>query len=181
MTSECATEADAILANYQRRVDELVAAVRRTAADLFDIPFRQDIDSDRFQLGEDPYWVTGRLASTLIPDPGRVIDRVFPPKLRRARLRARLLRDIEELIVRNTENLRWAILRGFDETFRNATDHLEQRLDDAIAGTERVIEQALVDRRDQSFAVEPELDCLRRTLGSVSDIRAALAQNGLVA
>jgi hypothetical protein len=39
---------------------------------------------------------------------------------------------ISTLIVRNAENLRWAFLRGFDETFRNAIWHLEERLDDAV-------------------------------------------------
>jgi hypothetical protein len=176
VTSEYATEADAILANYQQRIDELVAAVRRTAADLFDIPFREDIESDRFELGEDPYWVTERISASLIPDPGRMVDRLLPATLRRARMRARLLNDAEVLIVRNTENLRWAILRGFDETFRSAIDHLEQRLDDVISGTELVIEQALVDRRDRSFAIEPELDHLGKLLGAISDIRAKLTQ-----
>ena len=68
MTRDCATEADAVLSAFQQRVDELVASVHRGAADLFDIPFRQDIEEDAFELGEDPYWITERIASTLIPE-----------------------------------------------------------------------------------------------------------------
>ncbi|MGH9424448.1 MAG: dynamin family protein, partial [Thermoanaerobaculia bacterium] len=142
MTRDCATEADAVLAIYQQRIDEFVATVRRTAAELFDISFRQDIEGDVFELGEDPYWVTESIASTLIPNPGRLLDRLLPTKLRRVRMRTRLISDTEQLVVRNAENLRWAILRGFDETFRSAADHLEERLDDAINATKRVIEQA---------------------------------------
>jgi GTP-binding protein EngB required for normal cell division len=176
MTGQCAAEADTVLGTFQDRIGELVAAVRRTAADLFDTPFRQDIERDAFTLGEDPYWVTERVASTLIPGPGRLVDRLLPIRLRRARTRARLAGDIEQLIVRNAENLRWAILRGFDETFRGAIGHIEERLDDAIDTTKHVIEQTLADRRNRSFVADPELGRLKKTLGALTDMQATLAQ-----
>jgi GTP-binding protein EngB required for normal cell division len=176
MTRRFAAEADAVLGTFQDRIGELVAAVRRTAADLFDTPFRQDIERDAFTLGEDPYWVTERIASTLIPGPGRLVDRMLPIRPRRARIRTRLVGDTEQLIVRNAENLRWAILRGFDETFRGAIGHIEERLDDAIDTTKHVIERTLADRRNRSFIADPELGRLRKTLGSLTDMQAMLAQ-----
>jgi hypothetical protein len=175
LTRKSACEVNGVLGSFQGGIDELVATVRRTAADLFDIPFRQDIERDVFALGEDPYWVTERSAATLIPSPGRLIDHMLPLTLRRARTRTRMAGDTEQLIVRNAENLRWAILRGIEETFRNAIDHLEERLDGAIGATRQVIGQALADRRNQSFAVDPELNRLRQTLASLKEIRARLA------
>ena len=70
-------------------------------------------------------------------------------------MRTRVARSTEQLIVRNAENLRWALFRGFDETFRNAAGHIEERLDDAINAMRRVIKKALTDRRDRSFAANP--------------------------
>jgi len=177
--NECAADADAVLSTYQQRVDELITAVRRAAAELFDVSFRQDIERDAFAIGEEPYWVTEDIVSTLIPDPGRVLDRLLPSQLRRAHLRRRLTRETEQLIVRNAENLRWAILRGFDETFRNATGHLDERLDDAITATQKVIKDALAKRRDRSFAVDPEIGRLAGVLSSLTDIREALSRDGV--
>jgi Dynamin family len=181
VTCECATEADAVLSDYQQRIDELVTAVRRTAAELFSISFRDDIERDVFELGEDPYWVTERVASTLIPDPGRLADRILSAKSRRARMRARLVGNTEQLIVRNAENLRWAILRGLDETFRSAADHLQERLDDAIKATKQVIEQALADRRNRSFAVDSEISRLGEALRSLNGLHGALTRMERVA
>ena len=69
-----------------------------------------------------------------------------------------MMRQAEELVIRNGENLRWAILLGLDETFRNAIAQFEVRLDDAIAATRNVIRDALTRRRDEAFSVQPELD-----------------------
>lgn len=80
----------------------------------------------------------------------------------------------QELTVRNGENLRWAILRGLDETFRKATGHFEERLDEAIDVTRRVIGEALERRRDQSFAVKPELDRLVAAAASLASSREEL-------
>jgi hypothetical protein len=175
---ECSTDADAVHSTYQTRIDELITAVRRTAEALFNISFREDIDWDNFALGEDPYWVTEDIAATLVPDPSRLVDRLLPMSLRRARLRARLNRNADQLIIRNAENLRWALLRGFDETFRNAIGHLEERLDDAVDATQRVIQKTLVDRCDRSFAAEPEISRLEGLLSPLAEMREALVRSG---
>lgn len=174
LAQTCAVDANAVLARFQSRIDELIAAVRRNAAEIFETAFREDIDRDSYGLGEDPYWVTQDIAASLIPDPSRLIDRILPAGLRRKRLGMRLNQDAEQLIVRNAENLRWALLRGFDETFRKASVHLEERLDDAIETTRRVIERVLSDRRDRSFASEPEIDRLATSLGSLAELRRAI-------
>jgi hypothetical protein len=82
---------------------------------------------------------------------------------------------MDELILRNAENLRWAIVRGLDETFRKATARFEQRLDDAMRATRGVIEDALARRRDQTFAAEPEVDRLNRVIASLAAARDELA------
>jgi GTP-binding protein EngB required for normal cell division len=169
-----AAEAGSALHSCQDRVNALIDRVRQTAAEIFDVPLGPDTEHEAFELGEDPYWVTESTSGTLIPDPSRLIDRLFPARLRRRRLRARMIRQAEELIVRNGENLRWAILRGLDETFRNATAQFEERLDHAIAATRNIIKDALARRRDQSFAVQPELDRLANANASLASLCDAL-------
>jgi hypothetical protein len=174
LVSAFSADASTALSICQRRIDELVDTVRRTAAEMFNVSFGSDVEQEPFQLGQEPYWVTESAASTLIPDPGRLMDRLLPSALRRARLRARIIRQTGELILRNAENLRWAILRGLDETFRNAAPRFEQQLDDAIRATRGVIDEALARRRDRLFAVEPEVDRLKHTAAALTAIRKEL-------
>ncbi len=174
LVSAFAADAGAALLGSQGRVDALVDRVRRTAAEIFDVPLRPDTERAAFELGEDPYWVTESTSATLIPDPSRLIDRLLPARLRRPRLRARMIRQADDLIVRNAENLRWAILRGLDETFRKAKARFEERLDETISATRKVIEDALARRRDQSFAVQPELDRLADAAASLASLREEL-------
>ena len=139
LVSAFAADAGTALLGCQGRVNALVDRVRRTAAEIFDVPLGSDTEHEAFKLGEDPYWVTESTSATLIPDPSRLIDRLLPTNLRQSRLRARMIRHADGLIVRNAENLRWAILRGLDDTFRKATAQFEERLDEAIRATRDVI------------------------------------------
>jgi hypothetical protein len=150
----------AALSAHQERIDALIDQVRRAAAEAFDVSFVRGIEREPFRLGDDPYWVTDRPGISIVPDVGRLVDRVLPLQLRRTRLRTRMAREADHLVVRNAENLRWAILRGLDDAFRGASLRLEQRLEQAIAATRAVIGDALARRRDRSFAVQPEIDNL---------------------
>jgi GTP-binding protein EngB required for normal cell division len=170
LVSAFAADAGAALRTCQDRINTLVGCVRQTAAEIFNVPVRPDTEHETFELGEDPYWVTEEPNPSLIPDTDRLIDRLLPARLRRPRLHARMMRQAEELVIRNGENLRWAILRGLDETFRKAVAQFEERLDEAIAATRNVIREALARRRDEAFSVQPELD----RLAAASELLAVL-------
>jgi GTP-binding protein EngB required for normal cell division len=175
--SAFAADAGGALRGCQDRVDALVDRVRQDAAEIFDVPLGPDTEHEAFELGEDPYWVTESTGATLIPDANRLIDRLLPATLRRRRLRRRMIRQADELIIRNAENLRWAILRGLDETFRKATAQFEERLDETIRATRGVIRDALARRQDQSFAVQPELNRLAEAATSLTSLREQLQVN----
>jgi GTP-binding protein EngB required for normal cell division len=177
LTSVFSRETNDALSSCQERIDNLVNSVRRTAARIFEVSFPEAAEHEEFQLGEDPYWVTESIGSTLIPDPGRLLDGFLSSTLRRARLRRRILQEADQLVVRNAENLRWAILRGLDDTFRKATAQFEQRLDQTIAATQGVIEDAVARRRDRSLAVGPEVDRLTSAIALLDGLRQDLAHN----
>ena len=107
---------DSALLDHQKRIGSLIDQVRKTAGELFDAPFRSGFEPASFSLGEDPYWVTEKIQTTLFPDASGLVDRMLPLQIRFRRRRARILLQIDELILRNAENLRWALLRGIDET-----------------------------------------------------------------
>jgi GTPase Era involved in 16S rRNA processing len=163
-----------ILAAHQGRIHGLVDVVRRTAADIFNVPFPRDLEHEPFQLAEEPYWITERIRPTLIPDPSRLIDQLVPRRVRTRRLRGRIVGQMKELVVRNAENLRWAILRGMDETFRTVCSQFEEQLDSAAMATKNVIKEALTRRRDSSVPVEREVSRLNRAVRSLSVAREEL-------
>jgi GTP-binding protein EngB required for normal cell division len=163
---------DSVLSAHQARIDAMIASVRRTAAEIFDIPLRQHFEQASFEFGEEPYWVTENVAASLIPDSSRLIDQFLTKSQRMRRARARVIQATNELLVRNAENLRWAVLRGIEETFRRASAQFEERLDDAIEATKGVIQEGLARKRDRSFAAASELD----ELGRANDLLAALQE-----
>jgi GTPase Era involved in 16S rRNA processing len=171
VVSAFAADAGAALRSYQERIQGLVNRVRQTAAQIFDVALGPDRERVEFQLGEDPYWITESIGGSLIPDPSRLVDHLLPGGLRRSRLRGRMMRQAEQLIVRNAENLRWAILRGLDETFRKAAAQLEEQLDQTVKGTRDIIGEALERRRERSSSVAPELDRLAAAAATLASLR----------
>lgn len=167
-------EVEAILSNHSRRIDGLVDEVQRIAAQTFDVELSPVSELDAFRLTRDPYWVTERISSTLIPELGRLVDRFLPTGMRRGRRRLRIVREVKEMIIRNAENLRWAMLRGLDDTFRDAHRHFDDRLNNAVMATKSVIEDVLVRRRDRAFSAEEALARLRRSAEALEASREAL-------
>ena len=74
--------------------------------------------------GKSPYWITENIKATLVPDPSLLINLFLPKGVRMKRLRKRIIKDMQELVMANAENLRWAIIRGMDESLseRQARD-----------------------------------------------------------
>jgi hypothetical protein len=157
-------QANDILTIHRQRVDGLVDEVRRTAAQMFDVALAGRDRGEVFRLAQEPYWVTEQIASSLIPDLSPLVDRLLPASVRRRRRRRRVIKQTGELIIRNAESLRWAILRGLDETFRLATSQFAEQLGEAIAETKGIIEDVLALRRYEFSASEATLDRLTQSM-----------------
>jgi GTPase SAR1 family protein len=165
-----------ILAGHQRRIDDLVGLVRRTAADLFDVPYTASDESDRFHFGRDPYWVTQQWSGGLVDAPSSLVNRLLPQAVRHARFKARLEGQVTELVQRNVENLRWATLQGLENTFRRFAIAFDERLASAIETTHGSIKAASDMRSAASDRVSTELVKLRNTLATLTVLRAKLVK-----
>ena len=150
------------LLDHQKRIGSLIDEVRRTAGKLFDAPFQPGFEPESYSLGEDPYWVTEKIQTALLPDASGLVDRMLPLQVRLGRRRVRILLQIDELILRNAEKLRWALLRGIDETFRRASCQFEEHLDHAIATTNGIVRDAFDRRQRDKQAISDELSGLRK-------------------
>jgi GTP-binding protein EngB required for normal cell division len=179
-----AAAANSAFSAHERRLEELINDVRRAAANIFETEFYRSSEDSSFELTNDPYWVTRHVQETLMPDPRKIIDHLLPWEQRRSRLRARLIKQTNELVRRNVGNLHWAILQSLNDTFRKARSRFEERLDDAMGATKTVILAAMERRRAQASEVESEiarLAALNKALVSYrTEITAAASRDGSI-
>jgi len=165
------------LASHHDRLRKVLNSIRDAAASAFDLSFTAEEPDQPFELGEDPYWVTDADGTTLLPNTGRLLDRFVSLKTRRRRVLSRLLHQTDELVIRNTENLRWAILRGIAETVGTAADGIEERLGDVIFATKGVIDHTLARRTAHSTESETEVSALRHAIKTLGEVREALREH----
>ena len=129
---------EAMLARHQVRADALVGSVRQTAAALFDVPLQAVEATEAFRLGPEPYWVTQQWRDAVMPSPDTLVMWLLPSRLRQKALRRQLEAEIGALVQHNVENLRWATLRGVNETFRRFSAQLDSRLAEVLRVTHGV-------------------------------------------
>jgi hypothetical protein len=151
-----------MLAAHQARSDALIASVRRTAAELFDVPFSAADPAEPFHLNQEPYWLKQKQQRALMPSSGSLLTRLLPAgRHRQARLRQHLDTEIADLVQNNVENLRWATLRALEDTFRRTAARMDKQIAAALAVTQDVITAALERRRSRAEAVETDLSGLQ--------------------
>jgi hypothetical protein len=161
---------------HQDRADKLIAAVRRTAADLLEIPFHGPESSDSLEVRHDPFWVTSARTELLGAIAPRVLDRFLPQATRQVRLRRRLVEEIEAVLLRNVENLRWATRQNLEDTFRRFGADLDERLGLSLVATRGAMATVHDLRRKQSASVQAEIECALVTLSLLNAMQTALAR-----
>lgn len=168
---------------HQRRADELITLVRQTAANLLEIPFHAPESSEAFEARREPFWVTAARTSELNPIRPDAFDAVLPEAMRRKRMRKRLLEEIEAVVIRNVENLRWATRQNLEDTFRRFGAELDERLALSLDATRGAMKKALEQRKQHAEQVDCDIESSQRTLAKLTEIEQALLArraNGVV-
>lgn len=178
-------EVEAMLAQQVEQAGRLIAAVRETAAALFEIPSIPAAGSDSFVMSREAFWVTQKFDETLASLAGGALDKLLPTSIRASRIRNRLAAEIDELVERNVENLRWATLQNLEEAFRRFSSWFDERLAETIGATRGAIEAALVKRRENAQQAQDELARLRHaadwiaaTQRNLADLQRPLSTTG---
>lgn len=159
---------------HEERLDRMIHSVRRTAAELFEIPCHAPQSAGAFRIFDEPYWVTHDWTVALQPITETLIDRVVTRRLRRRRILRRIHDQVETLVIRNVESLRWSIHQSLNRAFERFQDELDGRISEAVAATRGAIEAALKRRREQSESVAGEVVRLEAAEAELSGIGAEL-------
>ncbi|MFB0934967.1 MAG: dynamin family protein [Propionivibrio sp.] len=156
------------LRSHQERADALIETLRKTAAELFEIPYHAPDSASAFELTRDPYWVSWKWTSTLSPVPPGLVDRLLPSHLRQSRLRNRILDQIDGLVVANAENLRWSIFQSLDDALRRFAADLDERLADTTTATLGAVSAARQRRQASDEAASKDIEELEAQLTRVN-------------
>lgn len=170
---------ETILAGHQARADALARSVRETTASLFDIALPPEEPAEPFRLGPEPYWVTLKLDHAMFPSPGSMVGRLLTGRARQQHLRRKVRAEIADLVQRNVENLRWATLRGLDDTFRRFAAQLDERLAEALSATDGSIRQVIERRRCAADEAAGELERLAAIDNRLRGLRSELESSAV--
>jgi len=169
---------DALLP-HRRRMDELIASVHRLVARLFDLPFEAQEQETALATVEHPYWRTHKWEIRFGSIPKAWIDRMFPRRLRHARIRRRVLEQVEYLVTRNVGDLRWSTLENLRASVQGFREALDDGLQQAIRATRGAIDGARRRRTEDSAAVAQELARLESAVAGVQTLRGRLGRTDM--
>lgn len=169
-------ELTALLTTYANQADALVHELRHLAADLFAFtfaPLHPDEPPTRMRT---PYWVHSALMGGLglAASPG-LWERLLPAAKRRERILNRLRPLAQRLALRNTENLRWAVVQNTEQVMRQFQAHLDARWQETIEATAQVLETAVAQRTQQSAASAADLARLDQLAETIDTMIQELA------
>ncbi|HOT28529.1 MAG TPA: dynamin family protein [Candidatus Ozemobacteraceae bacterium] len=158
---------------FQTRTDELIGAIRRTAAELFDIPYQAPESADAFRMVEQPYWVTHKWRSGLRSFAGGFLSRFSSAATIKARMLARIAEQLRALVIENVENLRWPIFQSLDQTFLRFGSDLDNRLKETVAATHGAMRATLDYRRNRADQIEPMRRRYTDAIRQLEELRCA--------
>ncbi|HOI61643.1 MAG TPA: dynamin family protein [Methanoculleus sp.] len=176
-TATIEREVTALLQTHQQRAGDLIGSIRTAAADLFEIPYHARENDRMLSMRQEPYWVSRKgWESTFSPVTNGLVDRALPRSMRERRIRARMEKQISYLVVRNTENLRWATIQNVDATFRQFGRELDADLAEAIDATKGAITAAYTKRKEHASGTAEDLARLQKASAEVASAISSLEQ-----
>mgnify|MGYP001026384413 FL=1 len=176
-TATIEREVTALLQTHQQRAGDLIGSIRIAAADLFEIPYHARESDRMLSMRQEPYWVSRKgWESTFSPVTNGLVDRALPRSMRERRIRARMEKQISYLVVRNTENLRWATIQNVDATFRQFGRELDADLAEAIDATKGAITAAYTKRKEHASGTAEDLARLQKASAEVASAISSLEQ-----
>jgi small GTP-binding protein len=140
------------LAPHEQRLSQLLETLRRTAADLFRVPYKPLGREDVLEIKRRPYWVL----STWNTDPLPVLQSMD--------------QRLDRLVRRNVENIRWSTLQNLNISFAGFARRTQERLDETVAATKGAMEAAHARRRADGGSVTSEVN---RMDDSITALEAA--------
>jgi len=171
----CEQELREALLPHRRRASELIASVHHLVERLFDVPFESQQQEISLTKTEKPYWRTHKWEFTSLGSiPKSWIDRLFPQRLRHARIRRRIMEQVKYLATRNVGELLWSTRENLKGSVQRFRDALNEGIQQAIQTTRRALDAARRRRTEDSASAAPEIARLESAVADLQALRERL-------
>lgn len=184
--ARAAAEVEAVIAHqfhllqdaHCREMEVLIDRVRRTAADLFEVPCLERVALDRLETVREPRVVSRRWVTSFAEEASFWIIPFLPRRWRARRLDRHLRDTIDYLVAKNAEELRWTMRQNVEDTIRVFQARMDIQLESVINDIRTAVQRAL-DRQAQREAVGmPEVARLDRFRGRLGTLLSELSTPG---
>jgi len=165
-----------VLGNHREKANALADIIRRTATELFEIPYTADKSSEALEIRHEPYWVTDNWSVTMSPVSRGLFERLLPRRIALRRIRKWLQQDIEAIVLRNVSNLQWETKQNINDTFYGFSFDLDKELKELSSATRGAIEEAQIQRIQRVDSVAEELTRLSAFEVKLQEIQKELAR-----
>ena len=170
ITTMTEREMAARLKEHESRAESLIESVRKGAAELFEIPCHAPSGESVYHLVRRPYWVDHAWESTFSPVTSAMVERILPGPLRQHRAKGRVKKQIDEMVTRNLENLRYETLQSVDAAFREFSANLDDNLRLTIDATHGAVHAALEKRKQHTGESAETLARLNRAAEEIREV-----------
>jgi len=170
ITTMTEREMTARLKEHEVRAESLIESVRTGAAELFEIPYHAPGGEEVYHLVRRPYWVDHEWGGNFSPITSAMIERILPGRLRQHRAKSRIKKQIDVLVIRNLENLRYETLQSVDTAFREYSANLDENLRLTIDATHGAIRAALEKRKQHASGSAEDLGRLKQAAEEIRNL-----------
>jgi len=165
-----------VLGKHREKVSALADIIRRTAAELFEIPYAPSKGSEALGIRHEPYWVTETWSVTMSPIPRGLFERLLPRNVALRRIKKWLQQDIEAIVLRNVSNLQWETLQNINDTFYRFLFDLDKELKEIASATRGAIQEAQAQRIQRADSVGEELSRLSAFETKLQEVQRKIVQ-----
>ena len=144
------------LAPHEQRTEQLIETLRKTAADLFQVPYRPLHHENALETLRRPYWVLNTWNTDAIPMLKSMDHR------------------LDDLVRRNVENLRWSTMQNVNISFASFASRIKERLEETMAATQGAMKTASSRKKDHGETVAQELYRLEKVAGAFETLKVGL-------
>jgi ribosome biogenesis GTPase A len=167
-------EASALLQLHQQRMNVLLEKVRKTAAEIFSIPYHAPMADQAYVTFTSPHWSDDLFISDMDPFGQRLSRKLFRHNYRRKKTIKRLRDESLRLIGQNVEQINWTLRRGVDESFRQYGAQLNDQLDKTLDAINQALELALHKSDKQFLNGQSRESLMRELLAKLVPLQEAL-------
>jgi len=144
------------LVPHEQRTEQLIETLRKTAADLFQVPYKPLHSEDVLEPARRPYWVLNTWNTDAVP------------------MLKSLDQRLDDLVRRNVENLRWSVMQNVNISFARFSTRIKERLKETVAATKGAMETAGARKKAHGETVVEEVYRLEHVAGALETLKSTL-------